>query len=296
MVTSKYLRQRNHLGAMTIDLEEYFQVSAFEGILSGQEKSALPRRAAYVTHELLDLFYDKEIKATFFILSSLAEVEKSLIRRIADEGHEIASHGIKHDRVRDLTADQFYQDITISKHTLEDVSGKAVTGYRAPSFSIGTDTPFAYEMLIKAGYQYSSSSHPIKHDHYGDESAPMDIHKPYPEQDFYEFPVTVLDYYGKRWPVGGGGWFRIMPFWVYKTLLSKAIHTKKPLMFYTHPWEYDPEQPRIKGLPLKTKFRHYMNLASTFEKLSQLLDQYHWTRADSILQCYKAKISKKIQE
>lgn len=280
---SHYLTSRNSFGALTIDVEEYFQVSAFEHILSNQDKVQLPKRAADTTHQLLDLFYDKEVKVTFFILSSLAETEKSLIKRMVSEGHEIASHGIKHDRVRDLTADQFLEDITTSKKILEDISGTSVTGYRAPSFSIGKDTPFAYDMLIKAGYSYSSSSHPIKHDHYGDETAPLNIHKPVPDYDFYEFPVTVLDSFGKRWPIGGGGWFRLMPFWIYKKLIAKAAAAKRPLMFYTHPWEYDPDQPVIRNLPLKTKFRHYVNLSTTYNKLSQLIDQYHWTRADEVL-------------
>ncbi len=277
---------RNAQNAMTVDVEEYYSVSAFEGIISPEAQLALPKRAAYATHKLLDLFHEKHIKATFFTLSSLAETEKSLIERIIAEGHELASHGIKHDRVRDLTANQFFDDIVRSKQTLEDISGTLVTGYRAPSFSIGKDTPFAYNMLIKAGYRYSSSSHPIKHDHYGDETAPMDIHKPIHDADFYEFPITVLECFKKRLPIGGGGWFRLMPFFIYERLIKKASHSKRPLMFYTHPWEYDDTQPVIPNLPWKTHFRHYVNLSRTYGKLSSLLNQYHWTRCDKVLEKY----------
>lgn len=273
----------NFLNAMTVDVEEYFQVSAFENILSDQDKQQLPRRVAYATNKLLDLFAQKAIKATFFTLSSVAITEKALIKRIVAEGHELASHGIKHDRVRDLTAQQFFDDITQSKQTLEDISGTSVIGYRAPSFSIGADTPFVYDMLISAGYLYSSSVHPIKHDHYGDENANLNIHKPIDNYNFYEFPITVLEYGHKRFPIGGGGWFRLMPFFIYKQLIKKASHAQRPLMFYTHPWEYDPEQPRINNLPFKTKFRHYINLSRTYNKLSALIDMYPWTRCDIII-------------
>jgi polysaccharide deacetylase family protein (PEP-CTERM system associated) len=279
---------RNIQNAMSVDIEEYFFVSAFENIVSLDAKNNLPKRAAYATHKLLDLFAEKNIKATFFTLSSLGETEKSLIHRIIAEGHELASHGIKHDRVRDLTAEQFFDDITRSKHTLEDISGVSVTGYRAPSFSIGKDTPFAYDMLIKAGYTYSSSSHPIKHDHYGDDTAPLEIHKPIAGADFYEFPITVLECFGRRLPIGGGGWFRLMPFFIFEALLKKASRAGRPLIFYTHPWEYDPEQPVIPNLPLKTRFRHYVNLSRTYSKLSLLLEQYHWTRCDKIIEKYKS--------
>jgi peptidoglycan-N-acetylglucosamine deacetylase len=272
--------------AMTIDVEEYYSVSAFDTILSPEERLNLPNRVAYATHKLLDLFDEKNIKATFFTLSSVAEVERTLIQRIITEGHELASHGIKHDRVVTLTEQQFYDDIIRSKKTLEDISGTQVTGYRAPSFSINKDTPFAYDMLIKAGYHYSSSSHPIKHDHYGDETARLDIHKPIIDADFYEFPITVLEFCGKRLPIGGGGWFRLMPFFIYEYLLKTASNSQRPLIFYTHPWEYDPEQPIIPNLPLKTKFRHYINLSRTYGKLSKLLDQYHWTRCDAVIKEY----------
>ena len=282
---------RNIPNAMSIDIEEYFSVSAFENILTSEAKECLPKRAAYATHKLLDLFADKKIKATFFTLSSLAETEKSLIHRIIADGHELASHGIKHDRVRDLTAEQFFDDITRSKHTLEDISGVSVTGYRAPSFSIGKDTPFAYDMLIKAGYAYSSSSHPIKHDHYGDDTAPLDIHRPIADANFYEFPITVLEYFGRRFPIGGGGWFRLMPFFIYKALWHKASNAGRPLIFYTHPWEYDPQQPAIPNLPLKTRFRHYVNLSRTYYKLSELLEHYHWTRCDKIIEKYKLTLN-----
>jgi polysaccharide deacetylase family protein (PEP-CTERM system associated) len=269
--------------AMSVDIEEYYQVSAFEKILSEKDFESLPKRASYATHLLLDLFFDKNVKATFFTLSNLAKNEKSLIKRIINEGHELASHGVKHDRVRNLTAEQFFNDIYESKQVLEDISGVRIIGYRAPSFSIGQDTPWAYDMLIKAGYQYSSSIHPIKHDHYGDANAPLDIHKPILNENFYEFPITVLELGQKRLPIGGGGWFRLMPFWLYRRLLHKAVNSNRPMIFYTHPWEYDADQPVIKGLPLKTRFRHYVNLSRTHNKLSQLLELYNWTRCDNII-------------
>jgi len=278
------------LHALTFDLEEYFQVSAFEGLLSSENKEQLPRRAAYITHKILDLLCERQMSATFFTLSSVALYEKTLIQRIVTEGHELASHGVQHDRVRDLTEKAFYDDITQAKKTLEDISGITVNGYRAPSFSIGADTPFAYDMLIKAGYHYSSSIHPIQHDHYGDVNAPLDIHKPRPDHNFYEFPITILQKWGRHIPVGGGGWFRMMPFFIYKNLLRQASKAKRPLMFYTHPWEYDPDQPKIQNLPFKTSFRHYVNLSRNFSKLEKLLGLYQWSRCDDVLNLYASKV------
>ena len=288
-MTCKSRTQKSFYHAMTIDVEEYFQVSAFENILTSDAKLSLPRRAAYSTHKLLDLLADKNIEATFFTLSDLAQTEQSLIKRIVNEGHELASHGIKHDRVRDLTAEQFFEDISKSKKVLEDISGALVTGYRAPSFSIGKDTPFAYDMLIEAGYRYSSSIHPIAHDHYGDANAYLDIHKPITGHDFYEYPITILERFGKRFPIGGGGWFRLMPFFLYKKLLQQASRANRPMVFYTHPWEYDPDQPIIPNLPFKTRFRHYVNVSRTYDKLDKLLDIYQWTRCDAIIDTVRSR-------
>ena len=206
-----------------------------------------------------------------------------MIKKIADAGHEIAVHSMYHKRVRDMNENEFYQDITDAKKMLEDLTGQKVIGYRAPSFSIGSDTPFFYDALEKAGYKYSSSINPIKHDHYGDPKAPRDAF--YPEgSKILEIPVTTAKYFGKRIPAGGGGWFRFMPYWFYKRLLKQVTKENRPIIFYTHPWEFAPDQPVIKGLTAKTKFRHYINLNIMHKKFDKLCKDYEWGRMDRVFE------------
>ena len=261
---------------LSIDVEDYYDVSAFENILSSEDKNQLPIRVHHSTHKLMDILGDKNIKATFFTLGKVAKAHPAMIKRMTEEGHEVASHGMNHIRVRNQSAEEFFDDILETKKRLEDISGTEVIGYRAASFSMGKDTPFAYDKLIEAGYTYSSSINPIAHDHYGDATALRQAHFVREGSDFIEIPVSVAHIMHRRIPAGGGGWFRLMPYFIYKRLLNNIIKDNIPLIFYTHPWEFDPEQPRIPNLPFKTRFRHYVNLGRTISKLNALCDDYRW--------------------
>lgn len=269
-------------GGMGIDLEDYYHVSAFENILTEQDKADLPSYICPATELLLEIFARNNIKATFFCLGLVAEAHPELIKKIANAGHEIASHSMKHDRVRDMQPAAFQEDVYAIKALLEDITGQKVTGYRAPSFSIGKDTPFFYECLAKAGYVYSSSLNPIQHDHYGDKDAPRHAFKVDP-YDILEIPVTTTEILGRRIPTGGGGWFRLMPYMLFKSLLKRNLSEGQPLIFYTHPWEFVPEQPMIKNIPLKTRFRHYVNLSRMEAKFSSLCEDFTWGRMDQLI-------------
>ena len=275
------------IGGMGIDLEDYYHVSAFENILSEGDKEELPSFILQSTELLLNIFKKYDIQATFFCLGLVAQKHPDLIKKIADQGHEIAAHSMFHKRVRDMNAEEFLSDAQQIKKLLEDITGQEVTGYRAPSFSIGKDTPFFYECLEEAGYQYSSSLNPIKHDHYGDETAPRFSF--YPEgSKVLEIPVTTAEYFGKRIPSGGGGWFRLMPYFLYRFLIRQVIKQNQPVIFYTHPWEFSPEQPVIEGIDSKTKFRHYVNLKHMESKFDTLCRDYKWERMDHIFNLFKS--------
>lgn len=271
------------INGMGIDLEDYYHVSAFENILSDEDKENLPRFIVSATNLLLKIFEKYNIKATFFCLGLVAQDYPDLIRKIHHYGHEIAAHSMTHKRVRDMDAESFLKDAIEIKKLLEDIIGAEVIGYRAPSFSIGKDTPFFYDCLEQAGYKYSSSLNPIKHDHYGDETAPRFAF--YPEgSKILEIPVTTAEYFGKRIPAGGGGWFRLMPYFLYRFLIKQTQKQQKPIIFYTHPWEFSPEQPVIEGLDSKTKFRHYVNLEQMESKFDSLCRDYKWGRMDEFFE------------
>jgi polysaccharide deacetylase family protein (PEP-CTERM system associated) len=267
--------------AMSVDVEDYFQVWAFSGVIDRADWDAHALRAEDNTRRLLDLFDAREVKATFFTLGWIAERAPALMRDIAARGHEVASHGYDHKKVFDQTPDEFRADLLLTKRILEETSGARVRGFRAAGFSIDARTPWAYEILAETGHDYSSSSHPIAHDHYGDPHAPRWAHH---VGDVIEAPVATAELFGRRVSCAGGGWFRATPYAWSKFLLDRASATLKgPAIFYLHPWEIDPGQPRIDAAPLKSKLRHYVNLGEMETKLSRLLSAYRWMRIDAAL-------------
>jgi polysaccharide deacetylase family protein (PEP-CTERM system associated) len=269
-------------GGMGIDLEDYYHVSAFENILSNTQKQNLPSLVVDSTHILLDILEKYHIQATFFCLGSVAKMHPDLIKKISASGHEIAAHSMHHKRVRDMNAHDFLSDCRQIKNLLSDLTGQNITGYRAPSFSIGADTPFFYDALIETGYEYSSSLNPIKHDHYGDDTAPQYAFHPVENHLFMEIPVTTTTISNRRFALGGGGWFRLMPYFIFKYFAKRINQDGHHLIFYTHPWEFYPEQPTIDGLDFKTKFRHYVNLKKMPAKFDRLCGDFSWGRMDAL--------------
>ncbi len=269
--------------AMTVDVEDYFQVSAFEPYIARTDWDALPHRVDANTHRVLDLFADAGIKATFFTLGWVAERYPGLVRRIVDEGHELACHGYQHVRVTQQTPAQFREDIAHSKGLLEETGGVMVRGYRAASYSIGAGNLWALDELQQAGFAYSSSIYPIRHDLYGMPEAPRFAFRPDNAQGLLEVPVTTVEVFQRKFPCGGGGYFRLLPYAWFQWAMGRVNrHDGQSCVFYFHPWEIDPDQPRQAGINLKTRVRHYTNLSRTENRLRRLMEDFRWGRMDQI--------------
>lgn len=269
--------------AMSIDVEDYFQVSAFAPHIRREDWDTLPCRVERNVDAILGLLDEADAKATFFTLGWIAERYPQLIRRIVDNGHELASHGYGHQRASDLTPTEFRDDIVRAKRILEDLGGVAVRGYRAPSFSINQANWWAVEELGNAGYVYSSSIYPVRHDHYGMPDAPRFPHRPNGADGILELPPTTLPLLGRNLPAAGGGWFRLLPYAMSRWMLRRVNRQDRaPCMFYFHPWELDPGQPRQPGLSARTRFRHYVNLQRMPHRLSRLLNDFEWDRVDRV--------------
>jgi polysaccharide deacetylase family protein (PEP-CTERM system associated) len=268
--------------AMTVDVEEYFQVAAFEGRIQRDAWERYPSRVALNTGRVLDAFAEHDVRATFFVLGWVAEREPGLVRRIIDGGHELASHGYDHTRATMLDRAAFTADVTRTKKTLEDLSGRPVRGYRAPSYSIGARNLWALDVLREAGYVYSSSIYPIHHDLYGMPEAPRFAFRLHADA-ILELPVTTVEVAGHKLPAGGGGYFRLMPYPLYAWALRRVNRRdRQPGIFYFHPWEVDPDQPRIDGASLRSRFRHYVNLDTMESRLRRLLREFRWGRMDEV--------------
>ncbi|MBS0327162.1 MAG: DUF3473 domain-containing protein [Proteobacteria bacterium] len=269
------------VNALSIDVEDYFQVSAFAPHVRRDDWDAMECRVERNIDRILELLSDAGAKATFFTLGWVAERYPELVRRIADGGHELASHGFAHQRATEQSADEFRADIALAKAILEDIGGREVRGYRAPSFSIGKTNPWAFDAISEAGYRYSSSLYPIRHDHYGVPDAPRFAHEVRP--GLLEVPAATVRLFSANWPAGGGGYFRLLPYAVSRWSLRRInARDGRPAMFYFHPWELDPEQPRIDGPGLKTRFRHYLNLHRMAPRIACLLRDFRWDRADRV--------------
>lgn len=265
-----------------MDIEDYFQVSAFEKVIDRSDWETLPCRVEQNTDKVMQIFADHDAKGTFFILGWVAKRYPQLIKRIAEQGHEIASHGWDHVRIIHMTPEQFKSDVTKTKALLEDLSGTQVKGYRAPSYSIGSSNLWALDILQETGHKYSSSIYPIHHDLYGMPQAPRFAFYPN-ELDIIEVPVTTTKVLGKNFPCGGGGYFRLLPYLWSKRAINKVNKVDgEASIFYFHPWEIDPNQPRQANTSLKTRFRHYTNLAKMEQRLRRLLQDFSWDRMDNI--------------
>ncbi|HKY18675.1 MAG TPA: XrtA system polysaccharide deacetylase [Rhizomicrobium sp.] len=271
------------LNAMTVDVEDYFQVEAFFPHIARQEWDRRECRVERNVERILQLFADTDTKATFFTLGWIAERYPQLVRRIVENGHELASHGLAHYRADHQSRQQFLADVTRAKTLLENIGGVAVNGYRATSFSISRRNLWALNALDEAGYKYSSSTFPIQHDLYGIPEQPRFAFYPFSDSQFVEIPITTLRRFGRNWPSGGGGYFRLFPYGLFKRSL-KAIRAedRQPCTFYFHPWEIDADQPRIPGTSLKTRVRHYLNLNRTFDRLRMLLNDFRWSSVDQV--------------
>lgn len=272
--------------AMSVDVEEYFQVGAYEGYLSKDDWPSQPHRIEHQLNKLLDLFDETGVKATFFSLGWIAEHHPQLIRSIPARGHELACHGYDHQRVFTFTPDAFRQDVIKAKNLLEDCGGVAVKGYRAPSFSIREDCFWAYDILQDLGFTYSSSLYPVAHDHYGSPTASRTAFYPDgpgSEQGIVEIPPTTLRLLGRNLPVAGGGYFRLFPYALMHRLFDQAgKQLDQPANFYFHPWEIDPDQPQAAPMPAKNKFRHFVNLSKMFSKLERLCQDFHWSTFSTV--------------
>ena len=267
--------------ALTIDVEDYFQVSAFAPYIPRDHWEKRDCRVERNVERILQMLDDHGTKATFFTLGWIAERHPQVVRRIVEQGHELASHGYGHERASDLTESAFFSDIDSAKKILEDLSGCAVTGYRAPSFSIGEGNLWAFDCLERAGYRYSSSIYPIRHDHYGMPDAPRFAHRV--RGALVEVPVTTARLLNRNWPASGGGYFRLMPYALSSWLLRQVNRNDgQPVIFYFHPWEIDVDQPRVEGINAKTRFRHYVNLHRTEARIRRLLKDFSWARMDEI--------------
>lgn len=271
--------QHRITNALSVDVEDYFQVWSLSSHFPPSSWDAQPRRIERNMDRILTLFSDRGVKATFFTLGWVAERHPAMVKRIVAEGHELASHGYAHQRADEQPRNEFATDIRRAKMLLEDISGAAVNGYRAPSFSIGAGNLWALDEIQAAGYTYSSSIYPVKHDHYGIPDAPRSKYQSRP--GLTELPVTTVKLLGRNMPAGGGGYFRFLPYTASRWLIQRVNERDQmPGIFYMHPWEIDPDQPRVSDVPWKSRFRHYVNLHRTEDRLKRLLQDFRWDRVD----------------
>lgn len=270
------------VNAMTVDVEDYFQVSAFEPHVRRNAWESTPLRVEENVERILSLFDEHGVKATFFTLGWVAERLPQMVRRIVENGHELASHGWQHTRVVNQTPEEFREDVVRTKSTLEDLGSVPVRGYRAASYSIGSSNLWAHDVLADTGHEYSSSIVPVKHDLYG---MPEASRFPFlvAGDRLLEIPVTTVSIAGRNVNCAGGGWFRLFPYWFSRWALTSVNRREQQRhIFYFHPWEIDPEQPRLPGLSAKTRFRHYLNLGRMEGRLRQLLNDFQWGRVDVV--------------
>jgi polysaccharide deacetylase family protein (PEP-CTERM system associated) len=270
------------VNGMSCDVEDYFQVQAFADRISRADWDGHETRVARNTHAVLDLFAEKGVKGTFFTLGWIAERNPSVVRRIVAEGHELASHGWAHHRADQQTPETFRDDVRRTKSLLEDIGGVAVRGYRAATFSINTTNPWTFAILEEEGHAYSSSVYPVRHDLYGVPDAPRFPYRPAGADRLWELPITTVRLGGRNVPCGGGGYFRLLPYTLSRWAMGQVNATDvQPCIFYFHPWEIDPGQPRMTGISAKTRLRHYTNLSRMRGRLSRVLDDFAWDRMDT---------------
>ena len=279
------------LNALSVDVEDWFQVGAFENVIASSAWDGLPQRVERNSEAVLDLFDRAGVKATFFTLGWVAERYPALIRRITDAGHEIASHGWDHQRVFTMNAAVFRADLEKTRIAIEDACGHSPAGYRAPSFSIDKRTPWAHRVLAEEGYAYSSSVAPVRHDPYGWPEASRFAFRPVQDSKLIELPVTTVEVGGRRLAAGGGGFFRLLPYRFSSWAIARVNGgERRPAVFYFHPWEIDPGQPRVADAPLKSRLRHYSRLGAMEGKLFRLLKSHRWGRTDEVVAAERARL------
>ncbi|MBC2777923.1 XrtA system polysaccharide deacetylase [Parasphingopyxis marina] len=279
------------LNALSVDVEDWFQVGAFETVIARDDWDGLAHRVERNSDAVLALFEAANVKGTFFTLGWVAARYPALIRRIVDAGHEIASHGWDHRRVFTMTPDEFRADLARARAAIEDAAGEKLSGYRAPSFSIDARTPWAHSILAEQGYAYSSSVAPVAHDHYGWPEAPRFAFAPLADSGLIELPVTTARLGSRRIAAGGGGFFRLLPYRFSHWAIGQVNGEEgRPAIFYFHPWEIDPDQPRVANAPLKSRVRHYSRLSAMQGKLERLLGDFQWGRVDHVAELQKATI------
>jgi polysaccharide deacetylase family protein (PEP-CTERM system associated) len=283
------LSESSIVNGLSVDVEDWFQVGAFENTIAREDWDGLELRVGDNVARILDLFDEAGVKATFFSLGWVAERNPAAMRAIVERGHELASHGYDHTRVFTFTRDEFAADLARSRAILEDASGQAITGYRAPSFSIDARNAWAHEVLAEQGYAYSSSVAPVVHDHYGWREAPRFAFDPVPGSDLVEIPVTTALFRGKRLAAGGGGFFRVLPYGFSRWAIRQVNRDGRPAIFYFHPWEVDPGQPRVAAAPMRSRLRHYTNLSRMAGKLADLLGDFEWGRMDTLAEREKPR-------
>ena len=267
---------------MSVDVEDWFQVQAFASVIDRGTWDSIPRRVEANMDRILGGFAQTGTRATFFTLGWIAERHPALVRRIVAEGHALASHGPGHQLVHDLTPAQFRDDLLRAKALLEDAGGVPVIGYRAPTFSIGPRNPWAFDVLEETGHRYSSSVYPVKHDLYGVPDAPRFPYRPGPGR-LLEIPMTTVPLGSRNLPISGGGYFRLMPYALFRALLRR-FHARdhRPAVFYYHPWEIDPGQPRGAAASRRARFRHTVNLHAMAGRVDRLLRDFRWDRMDRV--------------
>jgi polysaccharide deacetylase family protein (PEP-CTERM system associated) len=269
------------VNALTIDVEDYFQVSALAQHFPRAHWDGVPCRVERNVERILELLAAAGARATFFTLGWIAQRYPSMVRRMAAQGHEIASHGFAHERVTALDPHAFLADLTRARSVLQDATGTPILGYRAPSFSISRANPWAFDCIAQAGHRYSSSVYPVRHDHYGVPDAPRFAYRV--RRDLLEIPITTARVLRANLPAGGGGYFRLLPYPVSHWLIRRVNRVdRQPAVFYFHPWEIDPHQPRVTGAGVRARFRHYVNLHRTEARLQRLLSDLHWDRVDRV--------------
>ncbi|PWG01404.1 XrtA system polysaccharide deacetylase [Sphingosinicella humi] len=280
------------LNALSVDVEDWFQVGAFETVIAREDWDRLLHRVERNSDAVLALFEQAGVKGTFFTLGWIAERYPALIRRIADAGHEVASHGWDHKRVFTLGPATFRADLERARIAIEDACGQSPIGYRAPSFSIDKRTPWAHRVLAEEGYAYSSSVAPVRHDHYGWPEAPRFAHRPLVDSHLIELPVTTVEVAGRRLAAGGGGFFRLLPYRFSHWAIARVNEDeRRPAVFYFHPWDIDPDQPRVRNAPLRSRLRHYIRLSAMHGKLLKILKAYPWGRTDEVVAVERERVS-----
>lgn len=270
------------VNAMSVDVEDYFQVQAFAGFVRPDDWDSYASRVETNTDRILAQFAAAGARGTFFTLGWIAERHPAMIRRIVAAGHELASHGYGHQPVYCLTPETFRADLLRARAVLEDAGGVAIAGYRAPTFSMNAETPWAHSIIAETGHAYSSSTFPIQHDLYGDPNGPRFPWR-VPGLPLWELPMSTVRLAGRNLPCSGGGWFRLLPYGLFRRGFRRINRTDaRPGIFYFHPWEVDPGQPRMAQASSRARFRHYLNLDATSGRLDRLLRDFAWDRMDRV--------------